>query len=233
MSIENAHDLFVTDGDINDCGIACDAADRGALINPRAYFFQNPDGWIIFAIPCENDFTLIGTTDLDYHHNPVKPEDTVWSFSSVRPLFDDGASKAQEATRYYVLKLENSPALMNVFGGKLTTYRRLFEHVLGKIREAIGIHGSASTVQSHRHGGKFGAGKFSAEVKKFIAACPFLSDRHAEPGVLLWYDGCERFRHSAGFERPEASFRSNSPWRVGVLAARTRKSADCGRYFMA
>jgi len=152
MSIENAHDLFVTDGDINDCGIARDVADRGALINPRAYFFQNPDGWIIFAIPCENDFTLIGTTDLDYHHNPVKSEDIVWSFSSVQPLFDDGASKAQEATRYYVVTLKNSP---------------------------------------------------------------FLTDRPAEPGVSLWYDGSERSRHNSGFERPEASFRSSSLWRVG------------------
>ncbi|TMV13776.1 glycerol-3-phosphate dehydrogenase, partial [Rhizobium sp. Td3] len=118
--------------------------------DPRAYFFQNPDGRIIFAIPYERDFTLIGTTDRDYtgdpanvrisaeetsylcnaaseyFSEPVKTEDIVWTYSGVRPLFDDGASKAQEATRDYVLKVEGADGeapLLNVFGGKLTTYR--------------------------------------------------------------------------------------------------------------
>ncbi len=130
----------------------------------RAYFFQNQDNRIIFAIPYENDFTLIGTTDRDYSGNPrdvkiseeettylcnaaseyfrepVRPADIVWSYSAVRPLFDDGASKAQEATRDYVLKLDytQDAPVLNVFGGKLTTYRRLSEHALEKIAEAIG-----------------------------------------------------------------------------------------------
>lgn len=96
---------------------------RRKFSDPRAYFFQNPDNRIIFAIPYERDFTLIGTTDRDYKGDPakvriseeeisylcsaasdyfneaVKPEDIIWTYSGVRPLFDDGASKAQEATR--------------------------------------------------------------------------------------------------------------------------------------
>ena len=111
----------------------------------RAYIFQNSDGRIIFAIPYEDDFTLIGTTDRDYEgdpgkaaiskdevdylvrsaseyfEKPVSRDDIVWTFSGVRPLFDDGASKAQEATRDYVLKHETDGApLVNAFGGKIT-----------------------------------------------------------------------------------------------------------------
>ena len=76
---------------------------------------------------------------------PVTKDDIVWAYSAVRPLYDDGASKAQEATRDYVLKLEQNtgePPLLNVFGGKLTTYRRLAEHALEKINEAIGNSGA-------------------------------------------------------------------------------------------
>lgn len=177
---------------------------RKKFADPRAYFFQNPDGRIIFAIPYEGDFTLIGTTDRDYQGNlakvhiseeeidylcnaaseyftePVRPEDIVWSYSGVRPLFDDGASKAQEATRDYVLKLENRPALLNVFGGKLTTYRRLAEHALEKIGEAIGVKGTPWTAQSHLPGGNFEATRFSAQVTKLEGAFPFLERKHAE-----------------------------------------------------
>ena len=126
----------------------------------RAYIFQNADNRIIFAIPYERDFTLIGTTDRDYTGDPAKVaaseeeiaylctaaseyfempverEDVVWTYSGVRPLYDDGASKAQEATRDYVLHLdeENRTApLLSIFGGKITTYRRLAEAALDKL----------------------------------------------------------------------------------------------------
>ncbi len=126
----------------------------------RCYIFQNSDGRIIFAIPYETDFTLIGTTDRDYQGDPshikaseeeieylcaaaseyfakpIVPTDIVWTYSGVRPLYDDGASKAQEATRDYVLKLDvvNGKApLLSIFGGKITTYRRLAEAALEKL----------------------------------------------------------------------------------------------------
>ncbi|PZU24253.1 MAG: glycerol-3-phosphate dehydrogenase [Shinella sp.] len=175
--------------------------------DPRAYFFQNPDGRIIFAIPYERDFTLIGTTDRDYTGDPrtveitgdemtylckaaseyfaepVRPEDIVWTYSGVRPLFDDGASKAQEATRDYVLKTEGDAGqapLLNVFGGKLTTYRRLAEHALEKIGEALGSKGRPWTAGSHLPGGDFPTGAYDDEVRALIAHYPFLNRRHAE-----------------------------------------------------
>ena len=130
---------------------------RRLFDHDRCYIFQNGDGRIFFVIPYERDFTLIGTTDLDYSgdpgavaaspeevdylckaasdylRQPVTRDQVIWSFSGVRPLYDDGASEAQAATRDYVLKIDadkGAPALLNVFGGKLTTYRRLAESAI-------------------------------------------------------------------------------------------------------
>jgi glycerol-3-phosphate dehydrogenase len=127
----------------------------------RCYIFQNADGRIFFVIPYERDFTLIGTTDQDYSgdlanvrisaaeigylcesasvylRRPVTPDMVVWSYSGVRPLFDDGSPEPQEATRDYVLKLDapaGEPAMLSVFGGKITTYRRLAEAALTLLR---------------------------------------------------------------------------------------------------
>jgi glycerol-3-phosphate dehydrogenase len=126
----------------------------------RCYIFQNADGRVCFAIPYQDDFTLIGTTDEDFHgdpaevsstpgeeaylcsavsaylRRPVDPAEIVWRYAGVRPLLDDGASRAQDATRDYVLEL-NAPAgvppVLSVFGGKLTTYRRLAEAAMAKL----------------------------------------------------------------------------------------------------
>lgn len=186
---------------------------RKKFDDPRAYFFQNPDNRIIFAIPYENDFTLIGTTDQDYKGDPrevkiteqevsylcsaaseyfaepVRPEDIVWTYSGVRPLFDDGASAAQEATRDYVLKLESGngqPALLNVFGGKLTTYRRLAEHALEKIAEAIGEKGKPWTGTSRLPGGDFSVHGYEEEVKRLRSAHSYLTEKHARRLVRLY-----------------------------------------------
>ncbi len=171
----------------------------------RAYFFQNPDNRIIFAIPYEDDFTLIGTTDRDYTDDPkdvrisqeetdylcnaaseyfkepVTPADIVWTYSAVRPLFDDGASKAQEATRDYVLKIESGQGapVLNVFGGKLTTSRRLAEHALEKVAEAIGAKGPAWTAKSRLPGGDFPVKGYDAEVSKLKQRYGFLPERLA------------------------------------------------------
>ncbi|MDR6755505.1 glycerol-3-phosphate dehydrogenase [Mycoplana sp. BE70] len=186
---------------------------RKKFSDPRAYFFQNPDGRIIFAIPYQDDFTLIGTTDRDYDGDPrdvrisdeeidylcrsaseyfVEPvtrADIVWTYSGVRPLFDDGAGKAQEATRDYVLKVDGNGSqapLLNVFGGKLTTYRRLAEAALDKIGEAIGEKGGKWTAVSRLPGGDFGVEAFDAEVGKLSRAYPFLSPSHARRLVRLY-----------------------------------------------
>src|SRR6202035_5311554 len=125
----------------------------------RAYMFQNSDGRIVFVIPYQDDFTLIGTTDRDYDGDPaevkasseeieylcesvseylakpVKPDDVVWTYAGVRPLYDDGASDAKAATREYVFELDTPGGvpLLSIYGGKITTYRRLAEEALEKL----------------------------------------------------------------------------------------------------
>jgi glycerol-3-phosphate dehydrogenase len=133
---------------------------RRLFEHDQPYFLQLDDGRIIFAIPYERDFTLIGTTDIDHQDDPRKvvctPEerdyliaaankffateitqtDVVASYAGVRPLYDDQANSASAATRDYVLTLEDRDGeapLVNVFGGKITTYRRLAEHVMAKL----------------------------------------------------------------------------------------------------
>jgi glycerol-3-phosphate dehydrogenase len=128
---------------------------------PQAYFFQNDDGRIFFAIPYEEDFTLIGTTDAehqpgdpvaaskeeiaylcdgasDYFRQPVSPADVVWSYAGVRPLVDDGTGKPENATRGYRLDIDQDSAgqlpLLSIFGGKITTYRHLAERAVNALR---------------------------------------------------------------------------------------------------
>jgi len=167
----------------------------------RCYIFQNADGRIIFAIPYEDDFTLIGTTDEDYEGDPkdvkisdketdyllsaaseyfaraVTRDQIHWTYSGVRPLFDDGASAAQEATRDYVLKVDGDAttgAAINVFGGKLTTSRRLAESVLEKIEGVLGKKGAAWTKTSRLPGGDFEPLAFDAEVRRLAKDYPEL-----------------------------------------------------------
>jgi len=186
---------------------------RRKFEDPRAYFFQNRDGRIIFAIPYEEDFTLIGTTDRDYHSDPheakisdaeidylcaaaseyfaepVRRDDIVWTYSAVRPLFDDGASKAQEATRDYVIKADapkGEAPLVNSFGGKITTFRRLSETVVEKIGERLGARGKPWTADAPLPGGDFPPTRFDAEVSKLEADYPFLDRVHARRLIRLY-----------------------------------------------
>jgi glycerol-3-phosphate dehydrogenase len=174
---------------------------RRLFEHDRAYFFQNADQRIVFAIPYETDFTLIGTTDLDYTGDPhgveistseidylcaaaseyfvepVTPADIVWTYSGVRPLFDDGASAAQEATRDYVLRTEGnaaSGALINVFGGKLTTSRRLSEQVVDRIAKLFGERRPAWTARAKLPGGDFAPTAFEAFLAGLRRAYPRL-----------------------------------------------------------
>ncbi|MBX3584259.1 MAG: glycerol-3-phosphate dehydrogenase [Rhizobiaceae bacterium] len=186
---------------------------RRKFEDPRAYFFQNEDGRIIFAIPYEEDFTLIGTTDRDYPGDPhevriseeeinylcdaaseyfaepVTPADIVWTYSGVRPLYDDGASKAQEATRDYVLKVDHPQGqapLIDIFGGKITTYRRLSEHMLEKIGHALGVKGKSWTAEAPLPGGDFPATGFDAQVRRLRDDYPFLDERFARRLTRLY-----------------------------------------------
>ncbi|MBB4000318.1 glycerol-3-phosphate dehydrogenase [Aureimonas pseudogalii] len=179
----------------------------------RCYIFQNADGRIIFAIPYEDDFTLIGTTDRDYEgdpgavkvtdheieyllsaageyfERPIRRDDIVWTYSGVRPLFDDGASSAQEATRDYVLKMEGGSGeakVVNIFGGKITTYRRLAESVLEKVEEALGKRGPRWTAASSLPGGDFPPEGFDELVRAIRSEYPFMPAPAARRLVRLY-----------------------------------------------
>jgi glycerol-3-phosphate dehydrogenase len=133
---------------------------RRLFEHDKCYIFQSADRRVVFAIPFERDFALIGTTDRDYVGDPaavaasteeieylctvaseyfrkaLTPADVVWTFSGVRPLYDDGVSEAQAVTRDYMLALDapsGNAALLNVVGGKITTFRRLAEAALDKV----------------------------------------------------------------------------------------------------
>ena len=172
---------------------------RKLFDHDRAYFFQGTDGRIIFAIPYEEDFTLIGTTDVDhdgdpldarcseaeqdylctfasdYFARPVTRDDIVWTFSGVRPLYDDGASSASAATRDYVLTLNTDGApVLNVFGGKITTYRKLAEAALAKIAPILKVTNPDWTAGVALPGGDFPVDGVEQLMADLAGRYPFL-----------------------------------------------------------
>ena len=167
----------------------------------KCYFFQGTDGRIIFAIPYEQDFTLIGTTDAEhsdpatppvctdeerdylcnfasqYFERPVTAQDVVWSYSGVRPLYDDGASSATAATRDYTLKIDQSAGapVLNIFGGKITTYRRLAEAALDKIATVLPVPKGKWTAGVALPGGDFAPDGVDRLVRDLQQDYPFLT----------------------------------------------------------
>jgi glycerol-3-phosphate dehydrogenase len=151
---------------------------RRLFDHDHAYLFQHADGRVVFAIPYEHDFTLIGTTDGEYHGDvdkvaierheveylcelassyflqPVIPDDVVWSYSGVRPLVDDASADAASVTRDYHLTLDDDgPPLLSVFGGKITTFRRLAEDAVDMLSRSVSVPGDAWTADSCLPGG--------------------------------------------------------------------------------
>ena len=177
----------------------------------RPYIFQQSDGRIVFAIPFEQDFTLIGTTDRDhdgapgdacctddeadylrealsgYFRRPVAREDIVWRFSGVRPLFDDGSRSATAATRDYVLRLDcaeggaagGGAPLLNVYGGKITTYRRLAEAALARLAPFLPQASGAWTAGAPLPGGDFPPDGVATQISALAERYPFLGPDRA------------------------------------------------------
>ncbi|MEP5179669.1 MAG: glycerol-3-phosphate dehydrogenase [Rhizobiaceae bacterium] len=177
----------------------------------NCYIFQNADDRIIFAIPYTHDTTLIGTTDKDfdgdpadadispeeitylcdaaseYFENPVRQEDIVWTYSGVRPLYDDGASAAQEATRDYVFRQDRGDGgggggapLINIFGGKITTYRVLAEMMMEEVEDLIGRKGRPWTARAALPGGDFPAQGFDNLLQAMAARYAFMDTSDLE-----------------------------------------------------
>jgi len=178
---------------------------RRLYAHDRAYTFQHADGRVVLVIPYQNDFTLIGTTDRDYEGDPsqvkatseeieylcasvseylvtpLTPDEVVWSYSGVRPLYDDGASEARAATRDYVFELDTpgGAPILSVFGGKITTYRRLAEHALEKLSRYLG-DGKSWTRDAPLPGGDFTVNGIPDLVRQLLRDYPFLPLRLAQ-----------------------------------------------------
>ncbi len=154
----------------------------------HAYIFQNPDKRIIFAIPYEGAFTLIGTTDVEIHGDPrgahiapdeiaylcdqasryftkpVRPADVVWSYAGVRPLLDDASGDPSAVTRDYLLESHTEAApLLSVWGGKITTFRKLAEEAADEVGRLLGETRPAWTAAASLPGGDLSAWIGAAE----------------------------------------------------------------------
>lgn len=174
---------------------------RKLFDHPFAYFFQLPDGRIFFAIPYEDEFTLIGTTDVDhdggpveasaaeiaylcdgasrFFRHPVTPADVVCTYSGVRPLVDDGSGRPEAATRGYELDLSERVAgapLMTVYGGKITTYRHLAEEAVDRLAEVLpALNGARWTGEVPLPGGDFPVDRAASLQADFAEGFAFLA----------------------------------------------------------
>lgn len=198
------------------------------LVVPRlnnsdeAYILQNEDERIVFVIPYEEHFSLIGTTDVDYEGDPslarispeetnyllrivnayfrrqMAPADVVWSYSGVRPLIDDGEN-AQEASRDYSYELDNTQGLaplISIFGGKITTYRKLAEVATDKLCEFFPTAGAPWTENAVLPGGNFASqASLLAELKNEF---PWLPEDLARRYVRTYGTACRNMLADAG-----------------------------------
>jgi glycerol-3-phosphate dehydrogenase len=168
----------------------------------QAYILQNVDRRIVFAIPYEDEFTLIGTTDLAYEGDPARvaiskeeidylcrvindhfvakadPADVIWTYAGVRPLHDDESASASAVTRDYVLELDDAGGqapVLSVFGGKITTFRRLAEHALEKLTPYFPEIGPRWTHAVPLPGGDIPGADFAAFMASVARRWPWLS----------------------------------------------------------
>lgn len=168
---------------------------------PQAYILQNEDHRIVFVIPWMDEFSIIGTTDVEYHGDPhdvkiddnevnyllkvyndhfkkqLGKEDIVWTYSGVRPLCDDESDSPQAITRDYTLDVHDQDGkapLLSVFGGKLTTYRKLAEHALEKLSGYYENCGPAWTKNAVLPGGDLGTDRdsYAAQLRRRFTWLP-------------------------------------------------------------
>ena len=169
-------------------------------MGPQAYLLQNHDKRVIFVNPYEDDMALIGTTDIPYDgkaedvaigedeigylltavnrytREQFARGDVISTFSGVRPLYDDNAANPSAVTRDYVFDVEGTPPLLSVFGGKITTYRKLAEHALQKLRPFFPHMSGDWTSRSPLPGGDMQDADFSAFLAAFRARNQWLPE---------------------------------------------------------
>ncbi len=185
----------------------------------QCYILQNDDRRVVFLIPYEQHFTLIGTTDVPYDGDPAEagitddetrylcdaanrylarkigPEDVIWSYAGVRPLYDDASENASAVTRDYVLDIDtdqDAAPLLSVFGGKITTYRKLAEHALAKLSPWLEADGGPWTADAPLPGGDMTDANFDAYLERFQSAHPWLPPALARRYVRAYGTRAER-----------------------------------------
>ncbi len=178
----------------------------------QAYLVQNHDKRVIFINPYEGNMALIGTTDIPYDGAPeevkasedeityliaavnryfkqkLQRSDVIRSFSGVRPLYDDGAGNPSAVTRDYVFDLDvtDGAPLLNVFGGKITTFRKLAEHAMQRLADTFPEMGKDWTAQGHLPGGDFDAGDVSRFLGRIAARYPWMPQELAAQYARLY-----------------------------------------------
>ena len=205
----------------------------------KAYFFQGSDGRIIFAIPYEQDFTLTGTTDAahtvpdekpvctdeerdyllnfanEYFDTPITKADIVWSYSGVRSLYDDGAQNASALTRDYVLKMNHTQdaPVLNIFGGKITTFRKLAESALKLINQEFDQDRPKWTADAPLPGGDFDVFARPLLIERLHKLCPFMTDRTVKR-LITYYgqDAFKMFEGSAAVEITDGIYAPELDW---------------------
>ena len=216
----------------------------------HAYILQNDDRRIIFAIPYEGEFTLVGTTDKPFSGDPAAasidpdevdylcaamnryferqlgPADLVATYSGVRPLYDDGSANASEVTRDYVLRLgfSDGPQLLSVFGGKITTYRRLAEQALDLLAPFLPSGGGAWTATERLPGGDLPGtiDQFIADVgRRWPSLGPATADRMARAygtriALALAGEGAEQIIAGSGMPESEVDYLVREEWAVSI-----------------
>ena len=170
--------------------------------HPYTYIFQNADNRIIFAVPYEQDYTLLGTTDMEvgdepgtveidaseidyicsaaseYFDKPVTSKEVVWSYSGVRPLYDDASSNASKVTRDYKLDFDTRKGapVLSVYGGKITTYRKLADDAMNMLSEHLSIEKKDWTKNSPLPGGDMPGANFESYLEQMRSLYPWMEE---------------------------------------------------------
>jgi D-erythritol 1-phosphate dehydrogenase len=229
---------------------------------PNAYLFQHTDKRVIFVNPYEGDKALIGTTDIPYEGRPedvaiddgekdyllaavnrytkhqLTRADILNTFAGVRPLYDDNAANPSAVTRDYVFDIDGDPPLLSVFGGKITTYRKLAEHALEKLKPFFPDLKPAWTATGALPGGDIPGADYERFLEGFKARAPGLPKGLADHYCRLYGSRAERVaaklgKHFGGLlYEGEVDYLRNEEWAVtaeDILARRTKLGLHLGK----
>jgi glycerol-3-phosphate dehydrogenase len=211
----------------------------------HAFILQNDDRRVVFMIPYEERFTLLGTTDVDYEGDPASPRaseaevdylcraagrylarapapaEVLWRYAGVRPLYDDGSEDPSAITRDYTLRVDDSDGaapVLSVFGGKITTYRRLAEHALEKLATYFPGMKPAWTSQAPLPGSGFADRSAAKEVvfEKYRGVPPLVLQgvfrRHGTLATQVLGDGDVGEHYGAGLTERELRYLVEREW---------------------